>query len=240
MPLPMRGGEQLDLVELVPRFLGRDQAGEQIVARRRAALRDEAAEVVGQRLPGGDAAAPDLGIRSEPDQVEAARDVEAPPLEALVVLDGHAEHLADHHDRNRVRELLDEVHRAARGHTVEQAVDDLLDPWPQSLDHARRERLADEPAQPRVIRRIAVEHRQAHRGHGGAEARGHEGRDRFLGQARVAQRRHHVVVPRQHPEAERTVMDGILGAQAVVRRVGIRHERRIHRVELDVGHQRTS
>ena len=117
-----------------------------ISADSRSARGDEAAEVVGQPVARLHAAAADLRVGPEPDQVEAARDVEAPALEALVVLDGHAEHLADDVDGDRVGELLDEVHRARCLDAVEEPVHDLRDARAQRLDHARGERLADEAA----------------------------------------------------------------------------------------------
>ena len=46
----------------------------------------------------------------------------------------------------------------APAQVVDQAVDDGLDPRPHRLDGPRRERLEDEPPEPRVIGRLEVEH----------------------------------------------------------------------------------
>jgi hypothetical protein len=43
---------------------------------------------------------------------------------------------------------------------VEQAGGDAGDTRPERLDPARRERAAHQPAQPRVVRRVAVQHAQ--------------------------------------------------------------------------------
>ena len=86
-----------------------------------------------------------------------------------------------------------------------------------------------------MVRRVAVQHRDPHpRRHLHAEARGHDAGDRLLREARVAKHRDHVLVAGKDPEAERTVMDGILGAQAVVGRIGIHYELGIHRIEVHV------
>ncbi len=69
---------------------------------------------------------------------------------------GHPEELADDRHGQRVGEGLDEVDVAV--HPVEQPGGDLLDPWPEPLDRPGRERLADQPPQPGVVGRIAVEH----------------------------------------------------------------------------------
>ena len=233
-------GEQLVLAQRVARFLGGDEAREHVVPRRGPALGDEPAEVLGEGAAAGEALLGHLRVRRQQDGVETARDVHPPRLEALVVLDGDAEHLADDGHGQRIRELLDQVHRPRALDSREQAVDDLLDVRPESLDHARGERLADEAPQPRVVRGVAIQHRQPDAGRDGhAEARRHERGDRLLGETRVAQYRHDVLVPGEHPEPEGTVVDGILGAQAMVGGIGISDELRIHRIEGQGAHRVT-
>jgi len=139
----------------VPR-LGRDEGRQEIVARHGPALGDEIPEVFGQPLAGDPAAERHFRVHRKHDGVETAGQIEAPRLEALVVLDGHAEHLADHRDGDRVGELLDQIHRAGRLGARDEAVDDLLDARAQPLYDARGECLAHEAAEPRVVRRIAV------------------------------------------------------------------------------------
>ena len=81
------------------------------------------------------------------------------PLAELVAVGRRdAEQLRDHRDRQRERERRHELHLAVGGDGVEQLVGDLLDPRPQLLDHPRRERLGDEPAQAPVVVAVAVEH----------------------------------------------------------------------------------
>ena len=235
------GREQLLLVQLVTRLLGGDERRQQVAARRGAALGDEAPEVVGEGATRRHAALTHLGVRRQQDRVEAARDVETPALEALVVRHRDAQHLADHDDRQRIGELLDQIHRVVVVHLRQEAIDDLLDVRPEHLHHARGEGLAHETAQPGVIGRIAVQHRQPESGRNGRpEAGRHKGRQRLLGQARITQDRDHVFVAGQDPEAQRAVVHRVLGAQAVVHRVGIRQELRIHRVELHRAHRSAS
>ncbi len=82
------------------------------------------------------------------------------PLESLAILHRDPEQLADDDDGQRVGEVLDQIHGVGLRHAVEETIDDLLDVRPQQLHHARGERLADETAQPRVVRGIALQHRE--------------------------------------------------------------------------------
>ena len=96
---------------------------------------------------------------------------------------GHAEQLADHAERQRVGEALDEVdHRlGARGlELVEQLVGDAFDRRFECGDPGRRERPRHEAAQPRVVGRIDVQHVAGERGPGqsGVRRRRDPGRGR--------------------------------------------------------------
>ena len=96
------------------------------------------------------------------DRVERLHD-RARPLAQLIAVAAlrDAEHLGDHDEGQREREVGDEVHRsgAARGDVVEVLVDELLHARVQLLDRARREHLRHEPAQAVVVGRVEVEHR---------------------------------------------------------------------------------
>ena len=80
-----------------------------------------------------------------------------PAGEAFVVLRRHPEQLADHHDRQRRGQRADEVDGSAAVHLVDPLAGQLLDARRQQRDPARGERRRDEPAQPRVVRRVEAE-----------------------------------------------------------------------------------
>ena len=67
------------------------------------------------------------------------------------------QHVADHDHRQAVREVLDHVHRALAGDTIELLVDQLAERG-RSRRHGRRRMLGHEAAQSRVIRRIDHQH----------------------------------------------------------------------------------
>ena len=72
---------------------------------------------------------------------------------------GHAEHVGDHPERQREREVGDHVHRAvaARHDGVERVVDQLLHAGRQLLDRPGREHLLHQPAEAGVVGRVEVE-----------------------------------------------------------------------------------
>ena len=187
------GGEQLVLGELVPRLLGGDQGRQQIVARRGAALGDESR---GSSRParGGRRPLRDLGVRRQHDRVEPSRDVEAPALEALVILHGDAQHLADDDHGNRVGELLDQVHAALALDPGEQAVDDLLDVGRNRSTTRGVNALLTRPRR-RVWSGGSRSSMDSPMVPGEMPKRAATGGDHgLLGEARIAQHRHHVVV----------------------------------------------
>ena len=227
-----------DLVdgELVALLLGGQEAREKVGLRPGPALHDQRAEIVGQRPAGAAPALDDGRIRRQPDRVEAARDVGRPAADRRVIVHRHAQHLADDRHRQRVGEVLDDVHAVLPGHAVEQAVDDLLDVRAHRLDHARRERLADQRAQPRMIGRVAEEHR-AREGRLlrlVAVDRGEHLLELLASEARVAQDVDAVVVARQHPESQRAVVDRLLLAQPPIERVRVGVELRQQRIEQEL------
>ena len=123
----MQVGHQLVGRELVTRLLGGDQAVTCRRAAARGARRRELAEIGGERAARIHAAHRHLGVRRQHDGVEAAGDVEPPALEAPVVRQRDAQHLADHDHGQGIGELLDQVHLVGARHLVEQPVHDLLD-----------------------------------------------------------------------------------------------------------------
>ena len=125
-----------------------------------------------------------------------------------------------------------EIHRAGGLRARDQAVDDLLDARAQPSTTRGRERLADQAPEPRVIRRIAIQHREPDAArHSAPKRAATSAASGSLMKRASRSTADHVFVPGEHPEAERAVVDGILGAQAVVGRIRVRQELRIHRIE---------
>ena len=143
---------ELRFVERVAALLDGDERADQILAALPAPLFEERAQIVDELLHQL-AEACDV-VRRE----RRCHDRVRPRAEAVAVGGGHAEELGDHGDRERKREFLDETHLAARLDPVDQLVGDLLDAWAQPLDHPRRERLRDEPAQATVVVAVLVQH----------------------------------------------------------------------------------
>ena len=71
-----------------------------------------------------------------------------------------AEQFADHGERQREGEALDQVDDglAARLQVIQQPVDDRLDAWPQGRDPRPAECGRGQPAQPGVVGRVDAEH----------------------------------------------------------------------------------
>ena len=132
----------------------------------------------------------------------------------------------------------------APAHVVEQAVDDRLDPRPHRLDGPRRERLEHEPAQPRVVGRLEVEHARVvelveRRVPGGRLRPAHLRVRRLVEvgppETAVAEQPVDVGVPRDEPlRGGRVPQDRMVVAQALVDRVRIRDERRIRGIEAEL------
>ena len=121
--------DELLLGEAVALVLGRDQRGEQVVARvLRASTRSSRRCSATMLSPASNARE---RLLAGEDRVERLHD-RARPLAQLraVAAVGDAEHLGDHDERQREREVGDEVHLAgaARVDRVEVLVDELLRP----------------------------------------------------------------------------------------------------------------
>ncbi len=90
--------------------------------------------------------------------VEEAGGVRRPAGEVVAVVQRHAEHLADHGDRQLEAEVGHDVEAPGIGGLVEDAVHQLLDAGSQPLDGARGEALGHQLAQPGVVGRIHEQH----------------------------------------------------------------------------------
>ena len=104
--------EQLLLVELVAVLLGGDEAGQQVVGGPPTAGGDELAEVVVE-LEFGLFTADQLVGCLEEVGVDAPGHLLGPPAEPALVLDGHADELADDHHGQGIGEAADQVELAA-------------------------------------------------------------------------------------------------------------------------------
>ena len=155
-----------------------------------------------------------------------------------LILDGDAEQLADHGDRQRVAERRDEVERPDGSDGVEHAVAARSATCGAQLLHrARRERLAHQLPQPRVVGRVEDQQRRGRplrrtRSNVGTDVGLHHGGARDCSTtsgsrstcSQSAQRVSTTLVPL----GER--LDRRLGAHPVVVRVRVaRHELRRHR-----------
>ena len=96
------------------------------------------------------------GLRRD-HRLQRAQDRQRPVAQRPALVARHAEQVADHLDRNRGREILDQIDIAPGGESVEQAVDQRHQIGFHLGDRARRQRAHDQPAHPRVRRRV-VEH----------------------------------------------------------------------------------
>ncbi len=150
--------QKLPLVQTVARFLCLHQSAQEVGPGALAALVREGAEVSRDRLRRLAPPLDHLGGDGQRDRVERPRHVAGPLLDLLRVARGHAQELGDHRHRQRVGQRLDHVDPLLIGHAVEQAFHDGLDVPAEGLHHARREGLADERPEPRVVGRIAKHH----------------------------------------------------------------------------------
>ena len=91
-------------------------------------------------------------------RVEKAHQVVRPALEQLAVLGRNSQHLGDDGHGQRHREVPDQVELPLPGQAREELVGEGLHPGPQLFDGPRRERLADQGAQPCVVWRVAPQH----------------------------------------------------------------------------------
>jgi hypothetical protein len=83
--------------------------------------------------------------------------VEPPPVDLLEVRAGKAEQLAEHPERQRPGERLDDVRVPSRRELVDQLGGDRLDARRELVDPPRRERARDQAADPVVQRRVELD-----------------------------------------------------------------------------------
>ncbi len=149
------GGDQLPLGQRVAVVHDGRQAADQVVARVGAPVREEGPQVV----PELDARLDRLARRGL-GWVELVHEADVgrprPQLVAIRLRD--PEQLGDDRHRQRLDIVCDEVDLARAADRVEQAVDDRLDAPAHGFDGSRRERLEDQPPEPRVIGWFEVEH----------------------------------------------------------------------------------
>lgn len=156
-------GGQLGLRQVIAIVVYPDQRGDQGVVRHLPFHRDQLVEI-GVDLTHG------FGYFRR--RVCGIRDQLARPVPDLrPIIDRDTKELANHHDRQWLGELCDEIRRPGLGgQLVQQAVYEVADPGFESFDRAPAERLGHEAADPGVLWRI------------------HAGQELGIGGRRIAQR----------------------------------------------------
>ncbi len=142
------GRDQLVLAQPLAHLVALDQSADQIRAGLGAPLGDHTAQI-GAELDHGGIGARLLGLGGA--GLVELDDLARPVAHRLPVVRRHAQHLADHRDRQRLGELRDEIEAVTRRQTIEAVGDDRLHPVAQILDPLRREGAADHAAQPGVV-----------------------------------------------------------------------------------------
>jgi hypothetical protein len=137
--------------ELVPRLFRLEQPSDQVVRRRPLPLLEERLEVAPQALRCRDRRRP-RELRRGPREERVG-----PVAKLSAVGRRDAKHLRDDGDRQWKGVVVDHVHFPAGGNRIQERVGDRLDARPQLLDHPRRERLGDQPPEPRVVGWVAVQ-----------------------------------------------------------------------------------
>ena len=189
----------------------RHQSADQVAAGLFRALLDKKVKVLGHGL--GAVAGAGVFAFGRLGGTDEQGDVVGPRLDALKLGARHAQEVHDHHGRQRIGEICDEVDRLAgarlAGHLVQKLAGHALDRGTHGVEGRRPEEPVAQAAQPRVLRRI-VEH------HPGVQISGQrtgrvpgfafhvieERRQAVRRQRRVEECRLHVVVAGQHPTTE--------------------------------------
>lgn len=158
----------------------------------------------------------------------------------MLVSRWHTEHFADHRDRQRQRELFDQIGGRAEPFDRGQAlVHDLLRARAQQFDAAAGERLGHQLAQPAVLGRVHAEQRIAARGFGSGPRDVLALHRRAAAEALVGEHEFDVLVAGDQPA--RTAVgqldagDRLLAAQLRVERVDIETERLTEGVSANLG-----
>ena len=236
------GRQQLAFGEHAALVLRSHQSAQQVVPRPGPPLGQQLEEVLGELEDGRSSGLDDL-VGEEEVGIEPPGEGVRPLLEALLVVQGHAQEVADDPDRQGIGEGVDEIDLAGLEGGVEQLVDDLLGALAQRLDHPRRERLGHEPPQARVVRRVAEEE-GAHLEHGlfhhlgaagGASEPGRHAIDVDVEAVRarplVTEDGQAVGMSGHHPEAQLVAVDRGALPQVGVQGEGIAGPQRVEGVE---------
>src|ERR1700678_1267918 len=137
-----------DLASLV----GVHQASKQVVVRIFPFMGDDLADVALQ--PGQQ---PDICRTSRVPRSHGLHYLAPGAIEPALVLGGQPDDLAEHPERERNAEGLNQVHAAGSGDPVQQFVGDLLELTPHSFDASWRQRIEGELAHERMLWRILVQ-----------------------------------------------------------------------------------
>src|SRR5580704_5307602 len=217
-----RRADELAGAEPVALLLNRHEGGKQAVVGIGAALVHQIPQVRGQgqlRRTG-----PALGGRSGL-RFQGRGDVMAPDPEAGLVLGRYAEQVADHRDRKRERQRVDEVEARHGIGLLQQPPGEVTDPWLEPGYRPRRERAGHQPPDAGVVGRVHRE--QVGSGKLGARISVRVGGRPVSGlvhrrgaEPRIPQDARCHGVTRRRPDPERTAAE-VTPAQAGVDRVRV-------------------
>ena len=194
------GREQLLVVEPFLAVASRDQRAHEVVAGGIVLGLDEPAQLQHDRVRRV------LGPRVVGRRRCGYQHGHQPATERGALVFGYAEQLADHREREREGERVDQIGRRVGvpvGQRVEEVVDDGLHTRPQVFDPAHRERGRHQTTQPGVVGRVDGKHVPSELG--AREALGHdpavhcERGAHVLREARVVERRAGLVVTDHEP-----------------------------------------
>jgi hypothetical protein len=228
-------GDQLLVGEALAVDLGLHELGEEVVGRLGPLRLRHGQQVVlhlGQQVHALLVVGGGLG------DVEAPGDGVRPLPEARAGFVGHAEHLAEHGDGQRVGEVADQLHAAPVDQLVEGAGHPLLHRGPDAFDGAGGERRLQQAPQAGVVG-VVAEHQGEDlvaplplAGSLEVDHRRRRGPVEIAADGRVAEHRADVVEAGEHPPAQQLgAVDGVVLAQAPVLVVGPGVEAGLERIE---------
>ena len=146
--LQLGGGEPVTFL------LGRDERAEQVIAGFPTLPLDRRLHVPGEMLTGVEDR---REVLRQHDRLEGL-DQRVRPLPHLVPVGlRHAEHLGDHREGQRERQVADHVHPAVGLHPVQHLVDQRLDALVEGFDPPGGERLLGQAPDPGVVGRVEVQ-----------------------------------------------------------------------------------
>jgi hypothetical protein len=178
------------------------------------------------------------GLRAD-HRLQRAKDGQRPVAQGLALVLGHVEKVADHLDRDRGGEIIDQVHLALSGNGIEQALDQPDQVGLHAGDRARRERAHDQAADAGMGGRIVEDEA---RGVVLVEQGGTVLRRELLLLVRrkglgVLVGRNQVVVAGQEMRAVRQPLDRLGLTQRAIGRVGVGIKLRRQLFEVEGGRQ---